>query len=241
MCGRFVQIDQNIERMKSLLNSTWSLDSYPPHPRVVGNYNVPPGETVMVAARPDSNLELFQMTWGLIPEWNRDNHKLIFNARSETITERPTFRTIASNRAIIPVEGFYEWARSIQSTGKPVKRPFFFRRADGETMLLAGLYKHQINRDTGEITDSFVILTMGANSFMQSYHDRMPIIVEPDQVEGWLSTAPIASQIRYLTDESTNRIHCYPVSNEVNFITNNSPLLMQPVEVPVEKYQNRLV
>lgn len=229
MCGRFVQIDQNIERMKSLLNPLWSLDTYPPHPKGLENYNVTPGSTVVVATKPNANLELSQMKWGLIPSWAKEKRKLIFNARSETIAERPTFKEMAPNRAIIAVEGFYEWKKSTQTDGKQAKQPYFFHRSDGDTMLLAGLYERQVNHDTGEITDDFVILTMGANSFMKPYHDRMPVIIEPDQVEDWLSNAPISSHIKSLTLNPASSIRCYPVSDQVNRVANNHRLLMQPI------------
>lgn len=107
----------------------------------------------------------------------------MFNARSETLREKPSFRgLVQSRRCIVPISGFFEWQAV---DGQRQKRPWYLSRADGDPMLLAGLW------DTwsaeGSELDSFAILTRAPDSFMEPIHDRMPVILEPDSAPDWIN------------------------------------------------------
>ncbi len=145
---------------------------------------------VPVIANRDSSL-IVPMVWGLIPHWvtTPEQANLIrsktYNARIETIHEKPSFRYAArSNRCIIPVTGFFEWQ---EVNGKKVSwliKP----RADA-TFSIAGLWNSWTNVETGELIDTFTIITQPANELMSQIHNtkkRMPAIVDKDLVKSWL-------------------------------------------------------
>lgn len=136
--------------------------------------------------------EISLLTWGLIPSWVKDEEgaKSIrmktFNARSETLAEKPSFRSsYKDKRCMVLVNGFYEW----QHTGEK-KIPYFIRLMDDVPFALAGLYDNWINRDTGEVLNTFTIITTRANPMMEIIHNtkkRMPAILPPDAEKEWLN------------------------------------------------------
>ena len=98
---------------------------------------------------------------------------LIFNARSETALERPMFKeSVLHRRAVIPASGFYEWNRK--------KEKNIFTRKDTKVLYMAGFYR------LTEKGKRFVILTTQANASMELVHDRMPLILEEDEMTDWL-------------------------------------------------------
>ncbi len=134
------------------------------------------------------------MRWGLIPAWAKDDKigYSTFNARSEELTGKPTFRAAwkASRRCIVPVTGFYEW-KKLDAKGKD-KQPYLVTLKDGKIMGLAGLWEER-KRDGGEVQRTFTIVTTKANTFMSELHDRMPVILAPADAPAWLNedeTAP---------------------------------------------------
>lgn len=105
----------------------------------------------------------------------------MINARSETAAEKPSFRSaLKRRRCLIPVSGYYEW----KTEGK-VKRPFWIRVKDAPLFAFAGLWEHWQAPDGGEL-DSCTLLTRDAIPSMQFIHDRMPVILFPDQYDAWL-------------------------------------------------------
>lgn len=121
------------------------------------------------------------------------NKGVIFNARAESVLDKKMFyRGIRNNRAVIPVACFYEWNKN--------KEKITFFRKDGKMLYLAGFYDHF------EVGDRFVILTTAANDSMIRTHDRMPLILEPDQLEDWIRndnrTESILKQVPVMLDKS---------------------------------------
>lgn len=114
--------------------------------------------------------------WGLpgfAPKGNGQKGQVLFNARSETAMEKPAFREgIRNHRIVIPAAGFYEWNRK--------KEKYRFRRADSRVLFMAGCFRHY------EDGERFVILTTAANESMKPVHDRMPLILEPDEIGTWI-------------------------------------------------------
>lgn len=116
------------------------------------------------------------LRWGLLGYPSKGNGRkgqIIFNARSETALEKPTFREgIKNHRIVIPAAGFYEWSRK--------KEKYRFRRTDSPVLFMAGCFRRY------EDGDRFVILTTAANASMEPVHDRMPLILEPDEIAAWI-------------------------------------------------------
>ena len=138
--------------------------------------------------------ELMTARWGLVPPWASaiDPRRLLINARSETVTEKPSFRAAAvARRAIIPATGYYEWALE---GGRKV--PYFLHPDDDEVLGFAGLYEWWRVPDGREVPGadagwlcSMAIITRAATDALGHIHDRMPLVVPRDMVSEWLSPA----------------------------------------------------
>lgn len=132
--------------------------------------------------------------WGLIPSWAKDEDikKLTLNARIETIDEKPSFRNSINKRCLVIANGFYEW-QWLDSKGRN-KVKFEIGISNDDLFALAGLYSQWVNNSTGEIKDTYTIVTTQANALMSEIHNikkRMPIILKPEDENKWLNHNPI--------------------------------------------------
>lgn len=145
-------------------------------------YNVKPTQTISFVIEDGDGIPVGKIgRWGLEPRWVRDPKALkspLFNARSESVTEKPSFRdAVKDSRCIVLADFFYEWqARPDAKT----KQPWMIRRQDQAPLLLAGLWAEH---DWGA---SFTILTTTPNELMRPIHDRMPVILDPLGADRWL-------------------------------------------------------
>jgi putative SOS response-associated peptidase YedK len=173
MCGRFAQ-----KSSAKKISKQSKVEEVPP---LVERFNVAPTQSVLVVREPNEREAVF-LKWGLVPRWAKDTaigNKLI-NARSETVTERPSFReAFARRRCLVPLDGFFEWARRGES-----KRPFYFHMRDGEPFAVAGLW--EVWEGDGEPLETCTLLTTEANELLAGYHDRMPVILKPEDYDLWL-------------------------------------------------------
>jgi len=138
-------------------------------------------------------------SWGLIPFWVKSSEQQLdirnktINARGEEMFEKPSFRTSAkSKRCILYIDGFFEHHHLKGKT-----YPFYIQRTDGEPIVLGGLYDVWTNRETGEIVNSFTIVTTKANQLLSKIHNnpklkeaRMPLILDEEKADEWLSASP---------------------------------------------------
>ena len=176
MCGRFVTIIPPEELAKTF--------AFVEKPQLEPRYNVAPSQQVAVVRSFGEHNVLTQMKWGLVPSWSKDQSigSHMINARSETVAEKPSFRhAIKFNRCIIPTSGFYEWL--------PVehhKQPYFIQMRDHSPMCFAGIWEHWTAPDKS-VLETFSILTTSANSLVAPIHDRMPVILQPEDFNLWLS------------------------------------------------------
>ena len=134
--------------------------------------------------------QIKRMQWGLIPSWYSGESPIniaskTLNARVETLSEKASFKQlISSHRCIVPSSGFYEF----QHKGKE-KIPYFIYPSDAPLFSMAGLYDEWLNRETGEIIQSFTIITTLANPLMEEIHNhkkRMPLILDQSQIQPFL-------------------------------------------------------
>jgi putative SOS response-associated peptidase YedK len=126
------------------------------------------------------------MRWGLIPTWWQKQAKEVpatFNARAETVAEKPMFRdAFKRRRCIIPASGFYEW-----TGGKKDRQPHLFTAADGGPVLaFAGLWDRWLDPAAAEEVLSCTMIVSGASAWMEAYHDRMPVLLSPESFTAWL-------------------------------------------------------
>ncbi len=146
--------------------------------------NIAPTQPVVIIRNGFSGgREMVLVRWGLIPPWVKEpvEFATLYNARAETVEEKPSFRgAIRHRRCLIPADGFYEW-----SGPKGRRQAHFINRQDGAPIAFAGLWEHWIGADGSEL-ETMVILTVPANSDVAGVHDRMPLILEPEDFERWL-------------------------------------------------------
>lgn len=151
------------------------------------------------------------LKWGLIPSWakNEEEAKAIrfktFNARSETIDKKPSFSSSFKNRrCIIPVKGYFEW----QHVGKE-KIPWYIYHAENEILSLAGLYSRWTSTSTGEVMDTFSIITTDANDLTAEIHNsgkRMPAILDKESEALWIDLSASSTELMNLLKPSPSEI-----------------------------------
>lgn len=177
-------------------------------------YNICPTTTIDAVVERDGRRAVEPMRWGLVPSWWKKTLKELpatFNARAETVAEKPMFRSaFKRNRCIIPASGYYEWTAT--SDGK--KQPHYFTRRDGDIISIAGLYEEWKVPETGKLLHSCTMIIGAANEFVSPLHDRMPIILERNQFSTWLSGSAGTEMLR-TADNSVLQEHA--VSMRVNW------------------------
>jgi putative SOS response-associated peptidase YedK len=183
MCGRYTLVDvKNLPHRFGITEPSIEL-----HPSL----NISPGTNQPVIFEQHNQRHLDMMRWGLIPRWAKDEkigYRLI-NARAETVEQKPAFRnSLMQRRCVIPANGFYEWHKQPKKN-----QPYYFSLEKNELMALAGLWDSWQNSD-GETLSTFTILTRQANPVVASIHERMPLILAPEQEAVWLrdTTTPQA-------------------------------------------------
>lgn len=181
MCGRFVQ-KTPVNELQSFFGTEETIPNFP------ARYNLAPTQDAVVVVASPTQRQIVVKKWGLIPAWSKDGKAKFatFNARAETVHEKPAYQeAFRKRRCIIPADGFYEWV------GKRTSRiPHLFERCDGMPLAMAGLYETWLAKDGHEQINSFTILVTAANYWMSSYHDRMPVILEPRTFDLWLKGSP---------------------------------------------------
>jgi putative SOS response-associated peptidase YedK len=148
------------------------------------HYNVAPSYHMPIVREDDTGRHLALAQWGFIPHWSKGPPKVKpINARAETVADKPTFRdSFKRRRCLVPANGFYEWKRE----GK-LKQPYYIKLKNSEILAFAGLWDRWQSPD-GPL-DTFAIITTDANEAMRPIHDRMPVILEPENHDDWLKSA----------------------------------------------------
>ncbi|AIG63791.1 hypothetical protein CATYP_02815 [Corynebacterium atypicum] len=231
MCGRLVLFTTD----EALLNATGELPGVgavrAPHATPPARYNLPP--TAMVAtvrlgpnttgenpaphpARLEALLE--PARWGLIPQWKKDDSgPVLFNARGETVADKPSFRAaFASRRCVAPMDGYFEWR---------AKQPYFVHRDDGALLWAAGLW------ETGLDVLSTTIVTTAARAPIDWLHDRMPVLLTPHAAVNWCTGSAADASALALNGEAETVSHLVttPVGREVGNVKNDAPELLTPL------------
>jgi putative SOS response-associated peptidase YedK len=181
MCGRF-GLSLSGEQLTEILELE-DEEILASEPR----FNIAPGQNLLALRQVEGRRHAAQLRWGLIPSWAKDAkiaHKLI-NARSETVSEKPSFRSaFRHRRCLVPSDGFYEWRRA----GK-VREAYHIGLRGGEAFFFGGLWESWMHPGTGEVHETTTILTTSPNDLVAPIHDRMPVIVRPEHRQPWLAGA----------------------------------------------------
>src|SRR3989442_2878162 len=222
MCGRYT-LKTPVEQLSEKFQFPEIL---PLKPR----YNIAPSQDVAVVRRLPDDLDrkLAMLRWGLIPAWAKDPAKARqpINAKSETVAELPTFRTaFRKRRCLIPTDAFYEWK---QEGG--LKQPVYICMKDREPFAFAGLWEHW-ERSERESIDSCVLLTSEPNELLAPIHNRMPVILDPQDYDLWLDpdVQEVSRLKPLLRPYALEQMTYYPVNLRVNNPRNDDALCVDPM------------
>ncbi|RAW16771.1 SOS response-associated peptidase [Paenibacillus taichungensis] len=221
MCGRFTITDPIEEIMDRYYASIAEGFEYKP------NYNAAPMQFIPTIIGSKDGNRLGSLRWGLVPNWAKDEkigNKMI-NARAETLTEKPAFkRLISSKRCIIPCSGFYEWKKD-----GSIKQPMRILMKDDSIFSLAGLYDTWIDPEGNKLS-TCTIITTEPNRLMTDIHDRMPVILRPQDEADWLNKeSDKESVLRLLSPYEADEMIAYKVDSAVGNVRNNHEELIKEV------------
>ena len=233
MCGRF-SLHHPTDEIHEHFNIEYPVFLVEPR------YNIAPTQTVAVVAlrprpavagedpsdahppgagspAPRSGRALGSMRWGLVPKWSKEGKPFI-NARGESIAEKPSFRTaFRQRRVIVPCSGFYEWA-----TDGKAKIPRHIQLGAGALFGMAAIW------ETGPDGKAGVsLITVPANAEISAFHDRMPVILDPEEYAVWLDpTNPTPEAL--IRSLPAGRLTIFPVSSRVNGVKDDDARLIEP-------------
>ena len=229
MCGRL-----NMSLDPADLADELRLDvvSYDYTPR----YNVPPGSFVpMVVERLDEEGQLTRRletgSWGLVPGWAKDA-KIgfkAFNARSETVLEKPMFRqSIRRRRCALPIPGYYEW--EVTEDGK---QPWMMSAAGEDPLFMAGMFEFWKQPDQSWLV-STTIMTMESAGHLRDVHHRMPVFLDRSNLNDWIDPAVSSNDVAPLLEATVSSVDPasvtrHKVGSGVGNVRNDGPELTQPV------------
>ncbi len=208
---------------------------------LAADYNVAPTKDVYVVrhkkerdagGRPTGggHRELRAVRWGLVPSWAKDLSigNRMLNARVESLADKPAFRSAArSRRCLVPADGWFEWAKRLDSTGK---QPYFITPEDGSVLAFAGLWEVWGRGDDRVYTCT--VVTAPAVGALTEIHERMPLVLPPDRWAAWLD--PAEEDVETLAvptpPEVVQALELRPVGTAVNNVANNGPELVARAE-----------
>jgi len=224
MCGRFTNKakPEQIKKEFKIVNKNPNL--FQP------SYNIAPSQMIEVVFEPENERIISPLKWGLVPHWAKDAEigNRMINARAETLSEKPSFReAFKSRRCIIPASGFYEWKKK----GTGAKQPFYFYLKDKEVFGFAGLWETWIDKQSGEELETCTIITTEANEVLKPIHERMPVILKPENYDEWLDVkVKNTNKLQELLKPySSEEMDSHPVSININYPDKDSPDLIKPL------------
>lgn len=172
------------QTLEKRFNAKFDTDEYMIQSRFNG-FNFP--KTPVITNENSNLIQLF--SWGLMPSWIKDQkfRANTLNARIETLTEKPYFKSYVKNRCLILADGFFEW-KWLDEKGK-TKQQYEITLQDNSLFAFAGIYSTWTDKSTGEILNTYSIVTTEANNLMAEIHNtkkRMPVILTPQKEKLWL-------------------------------------------------------
>ena len=181
-------------------------------------YNIAPTQIAPVVRRGVAGSTVAELRWGLIPSFAKDatGAARAINARAESVLERPAFRdSVAERRCLVPADGFFEWRPDARDPKR--KRPFFIHAPERQPFTFAGLWARWRPRGGGDL-ETFTILTTEPTQFLSTLHDRMPLVLRPEERRLWLegSLEEVRAWLAHLPSREGLEFEAYAVSPRVN-------------------------
>lgn len=226
MCGRY-----SLKADQRRVAEHFALATVPP---LTPRYNIAPTQSAPIVRVDDSGQRrLDLLRWGLVPSWAKDPAigSRMINARVETVREKPAYRSLVgggraqARRCLVPADGFFEWAKSPGG-----KQPYYFRLREQDLFAMAGLWDRWIDPQ-GRVIESFVVLTTAANELVRKCHDRMPVILRPDDYGLWLdpATSPDLASRAIAKPLPADDMETWPVGAMVNKPSCDNPDCLVPI------------
>lgn len=220
MCGRYTITVTMEELMVRYFANDSTIVHYAP------KYNAAPMQQIPAVINTGSSNKLGELRWGLVPSWAKDDKigSKMINARAESLLEKPSFkRLVSSRRCIIPSDGFYEWKAQGSS-----KQPMRIVMRDEGIFSMAGLYDIWMDPE-GNRLSTCTIITTTPNDLMAEIHNRMPVILKPEDETEWLDRGnqDTTSLIKLLKPYDQNQMRAYPVSTAVGNVRNDTEELIK--------------
>jgi putative SOS response-associated peptidase YedK len=205
----------------------------PNHAPIRPRFNIAPSQDLAtILFEPGLGRRLEWMRWGLIPSWAHDPSigARLFNARSETVATKPSFRSaFKDRRCLIAADGFYEW--SPRNRGH---QPFYFESTEGTLLAFAGLFE-SFRAEDGEVIDSCTVLTTEASGDVSDIHHRMPVLLDAEQCELWLNPESRSSDLNEIcASRAEGRLRKRAVGRNVNDARRDDASCLESKPQPVQ-------
>ncbi|MDO6963616.1 SOS response-associated peptidase [Rhizobium alvei] len=226
MCGRF-SLTASPEEVRELF-ALLEIEDFP------ARYNIAPTQPILAivaadSAEPGSNRpdrKAVLLRWGFMPGWVKDpaDFPLLINARAETAISKASFRAAMRHRRIlIPASGFYEWHRPPKGSGEK-SQAYWVKPKNGKIVAFAGLMETWSSADGSEV-DTGAILTVDASPSFRAIHDRMPVVIAPEDFTRWLDckTQEPREVLDLMRSPQDDLFEVIPVSDRVNKVANTGP------------------
>src|SRR5690554_1418206 len=239
MCGRFASFRQAQDLADAFALAFVDEDAA----ELPASWNVAPTQQLRLVVERPERLEdgthgavvrqLRLARWGLVPSWAKDPSigSKMFNARSETVAEKPAFkRALAARRGIVPAEGYYEW--QARASGK---QPHLVHAPDDAVLALAALYEFWKNPAAAESDPdrwlvTATIITRASVGELEQIHDRQPVILPPETWDAWLSPGTSTAEALTILGVEPPELVATPVGTAVGRVAENGPQLVAPID-----------
>jgi len=223
MCGRF-----GLTRPDKLDLERYGITEAPPQ---VPRFNIPPSSDILVVRQRKGVTEAEMIRWGLVPSWAKDPSigNRMANVRSDTALEKSSFRAaMQKRRCLIPADVFFEWQ---DVPGQKRRKPYAVALNGGEIFALGGLWEAWKPREGGEWVITCAILTTEPNELLAPIHDRMPVIIQPDAFESWLSPSTGIGEVgRLVASYRAEEMRTWEISLMVNDPKADDARVIAPID-----------
>ncbi len=207
MCGRYSVQKKTLLVANVLVKKNINVDLEQ------DNFNCAPGGKYPCIKSATNGKYLEMTVFGILPSWAKPDFRRLHNARLEGIETKISFKKlIVNSRAVIPITGFYEWAKENEK-----KIPHYFTRTDDQDIFLAGIH------DNGQ----FTIITREATEENSKIHHRQPVIISKSQINNYFNLNNNA--VEFLNSVKAPELKFHPVATDVNNPSKNDATLINPV------------
>lgn len=222
MCGRF-----GLTRPEALKLERFGITELPP---LVPRFNIPPSSDILVVRERKGVTEAEMIRWGLVPSWAKDPSigNRMANVRSDTALEKSSFRApMQKRRCLIPADVFFEWQ---DVPGQKRRKPHAVAMLKGEPFALGGLWEAWRSKENGEWLITCAILTTEPNELLAPIHDRMPVIIRPEDYRAWVDPDTKATAVRNLVESySAGEMRAWEIGLLVNDPKVDDARILSPV------------